>query len=316
MTPIPVLADNLPPSLIEMLGPGIEILNWDAATSSDVLARAVGIITYGHPTVDGPLLDRAPQVKIVSNHGVGVDHIDVAACEAHGVPVGNTPGCLDASTADMTMALLLSSARNVVCGDKFARSPEFTHYDPSYMIGREVTGATLGIIGLGRIGKQVAKRARGFEMKLLYHNRRRDEEAEREFGAEYRSLDQLLTECDFITLNCPLTAETRGMIGPKQFSRMKPNGVLINMARGPVVDHEALYDALVNRRIGGAAVDVTDPEPLPRNHPLLSLSNLVITPHLGSASDRTRRRMQEMTVENLRAGLASLPLPYRVRPAR
>lgn len=313
---IPIMADNLPPSLIEMLGAGIEILDWDVGPNSASLGRAVGIITYGHPTVNGPLLDRAPQVKIVSNHGVGVDHIDVAACEARGIPVGNTPGCLDASTADMTMALLLAAARNVVIGDKYARSPEFTHYDPSYMIGLEVSGSTLGIIGLGRIGKQVAKRALGFDMKLLYHNRKRDEAAERDLGVAYRSLDDLLSESDFVALNCPLTAETRHLIGPRQLARMKPTSVLINMSRGPVVDHEALHDALVNRRIGGAAVDVTDPEPLPRNHPLLSLDNLVITPHLGSASNRTRRRMQEMTVENLLAGLNGLPLPYRVRPGR
>ena len=310
----PIMADNLPPSLHEMLGTEIEILDWDTSQNSPALSRAVGIITYGHPIVDGPLLDRAPHVKVVSNHGVGVDHIDVAACEARGIPVGNTPGCLDASTADMTMALLLACARNVVIGDSYARGPEFTHYDPSFMIGLEVSGATLGIIGLGRIGKQVARRARGFDMKLLYHNRRRDESAERELGIEFRSLDELLGESDFVALNCPLTDETRNLIGRSQFERMKPRGVLINMARGPVVDHDALYEALVQQKIGGAAVDVTDPEPLPRNHQLLSLKNLVITPHLGSASDRTRKRMQEMTVENLVAGLSGSPLPYRVRP--
>lgn len=316
MTKTLVMADNLPPSLLAMLGDGIEILDWDAGPDSESLTRAVGVITYGHPLVDGPLLERMPHVKVVSNHGVGVDHIDVAACEAHGVPVGNTPGCLDGSTADMTMALLLACARNVVIGDAYARSPEFTHYDPSFMIGREVSGTTLGIIGLGRIGRQVAKRARGFDMRLLYHNRRRDETAERELGVEFRPLDDLLAASDFVSLNCPLTAETRHLIGAAQLARMKPTGVLINMARGPVVDHRALYEALVQQRIGGAAVDVTDPEPLPRDHPLLSLKNLVITPHLGSASDRTRQRMQEMTVENLFAGLHGLPLPYRVRPAR
>lgn len=316
MPPIPVMADSLPVSIVKMLGDGIELLDWDTGANSASLTKAVGIVTYGHPTVNGPILDRAPHVKVVSNFGVGVDHIDLAACEARGIPVGNTPGCLDASTADMTMALLLSAARLVVVGDQYARSPEFTHYDPSYMIGLEVSGATLGIIGLGRIGKQVAKRARGFDMKILYHNRRRDEAAERELGVQYRSLIELLSDSDFVALNCPLTAETRHLIGPAQLALMKPTGVLINMARGPVVDHEALYAALKSRQIGGAAVDVTDPEPLPRDHPLLSLKNLVITPHLGSASDRTRRRMAEMTVENLLSGLNDSPLPYRVRPNR
>lgn len=316
MAKIPVLADNLPPSLTAMLGDGIEVIEWNDAVKNAALSRVVGVITYGHPRVDGPLMDRMPQLKVISNHGVGVDHIDVAAAEARGIPVGNTPGCLDASTADMTFALLLAFARNVVIGDRYARSPDFTHYDPSYLIGFEVSGTTLGIVGLGRIGRQVAQRAKGFNMRILYHNRKRNEEAERELGVEYRPLDDLLSESDFVTLNCPLTEQTRHLIGRKQLARMRPTGVLVNMARGPVVDHDALYEALVQRRIGGAAVDVTDPEPLPRDHPLLTLDNLVITPHLGSASDRTRRRMQEMTVENLLAGLNGLPLPYRVRPGR
>ncbi len=314
--PIPIMADTLPPSLIAMLGDDIEILDWDTRPNSPALPRIAGILTYGHPLVDGALLDRCPQVKVVSNFGVGVDHIDVAACESRSIPVGNTPGCLDASTADMTLALLLAAGRNVVRGDRYAKSPEFTHYDPSFMIGREVTGATLGIVGLGRIGKQVARRAAGFDMRIIYHNRRRDEAAERELGVEYRSFDALLTESDFVALNCPLTPETRGLMGPAQFARMKPNGILINMARGPVVNHEALHKALTTGQIAAAAMDVTDPEPLPRNHPLLALPNLIITPHLGSASDRTRRRMAEMTAENLLAGLKGSPLPYRVRLTR
>jgi glyoxylate reductase len=309
------MADDLPPSMVQMLGGEMEVLNWDVSPGSVALERAQALITYGHPRVDGPLLDRAPQVKVVSNHGVGVDHIDVAACEARGIPVGNTPGVLDQATADMTFALLLAAARNVVCGDGFARSPAFTHYDPSFMIGKEVSGSTIGIIGFGRIGQQVAKRARGFDMQILYHSRRRQPEAEAVLGAEYRSLDDLLAESDFVTLNCPLTPETQNLIGTAQLQRMKPNAVLVNLARGGVVDHQALWEALTKGTIAAAAVDVTEPEPLPRDHPLLSVPNLVITPHLGSASDRTRRKMQEMTVENLWAGLRGRPLPYRVRPA-
>lgn len=308
----PVMADGLPPSLREMLGPGIEILEWDDSPSSPALARAVAFITYGHPRVDGPLMDRAPNLKMISNHGVGVDHIDCAAAKSRGILVGNTPGCLDAATADMTMALLLSVARNVVCGDKFARSAAFTHYDPAFMIGYEVSGSTLGIIGLGRIGKQVAKRARAFDMKILYHNRHRDEAAEAELGVEYRSLDGLLSESDFVTLNCPLTAETTNMIGRRELGLMKSTGILVNVARGAVVDHDALLAALKSKRIAAAAVDVTAPEPLPRDHPLLALDNLVIAPHLGSASNRTRRRMEEMTVQNLNAALSGQPLPWRV----
>ncbi len=313
MSPFPVMGDGLPPALVDLLGPEIEVLPWDTSSHSTALTRAVGIITYGHPLVDGPLMDRIPHLKVISNHGVGVDHIDVAAAEARGIPVGNTPGCLDAATADMTMALLLAAARNVVVGDRFARGPEFKHYDPAILIGQEVTGSTLGIIGLGRIGKQVARRARGFDMPVLYHNRRRDLAAEAELGVAYATFDDLLSRSDFISLNCPLTPETTGLISAPQFARMKAGAILINISRGPVVDGEALYEALTSRRIAAAAIDVTAPEPLPRDHKLLSLDNLVITPHLGSASNRTRQRMIEMTVENLHAGLHGRDLPYRVR---
>jgi glyoxylate reductase len=309
---IPIMGDGLPEALREMLGPEFEILDWDDSAHSQALANAVAFVTYGHPRVDGPLMDRAPNLKVISNHGVGVDHIDVAAARQRYIPVGNTPGCLDAATADMTMALMLATARNVVVGDRFARSPEFTHYDPSQMIGYEVSGSKLGIIGLGRIGRQVARRASAFEMTILYHNRRRDQSAERELGVTYASLDDLLRQSDFVSLNCPLTSETTNLIGTRELALMKPTGILLNIARGPVVDHDALYAALNSRRIAGAGLDVTAPEPLPRDHPLLGLSNIVITPHLGSASNRTRRRMMEMTVENLRAGLEGRPLSWAV----
>jgi glyoxylate reductase len=309
------MGDGLPPPLLEALGPAIEVLAWDVGPASDSLARAEGLITYGHPIVDGPIMDRAPRLKVISNHGVGVDHIDLAAAEARRIPVGNTPGCLDASTADMTMALLLAAARNVVVGDRFARGPAFTHYDPAILIGQEVTGSTLGIIGMGRIGKQVARRARGFDMRVVYHNRRRERAAEAELGVTYLPFGELLAGSDFISLNCPLTAETTGLISTAEFEQMQRSAILINISRGPVVDPEALYRALASRRIAAAAIDVTFPEPLPRDHALLSLENLIITPHLGSASNRTRRRMIEMTVENLRAGLQGAALPYRIRPA-
>lgn len=310
---IPIMGDDLPGTMLAMLGDDYEVFPWDVSPENPALSIVQGLITYGHPRVDGPLLDRCPAVKIVSNHGVGVDHIDVPACAARQVLVGNTPGCLDASTADMTLALLLAAARNVVIGDAFARSPGFTHYDPSNMIGREVTGSTLGIIGLGRIGRQVARRARGFDMRVLYYGRTRQVAAEQTLNAEYAPLDRLLAESDFVTLNCPLTAETTGLIGAAQLAQMKRSAILVNMARGGVVDHAALHHALTHGVIAAAALDVTEPEPLPRNHPLLKLPNLVIAPHLGSASDKTRKRMQEMTVENLRAGLHGDPLPYAVR---
>ena len=308
----PIMGDGLPPALREMLGPEVEILDWDESRTSPTLAKVLGIITYGHPRVDGALMDCVPNLKVISNHGVGVDHIDVPAARARKIPVGNTPGCLDASTADMTMALMLATARNVVVGDRFARSPEFTHYDPSQWIGYEVSGSTLGIIGLGRIGRQVAKRARAFDMKVIYHNRNRDEQAERELGVTHVPFDELLRQSDFVSLNCPLTPETTNLIGRRELGLMKPTGILLNLARGPVINHDALFEALSSRQIAAAGLDVTAPEPLPRDHPLLGLSNVVITPHLGSASDRTRNRMMQMTVENLRAGLRGDPLPWAV----
>lgn len=272
-----------------------------------------GIYTYGHIPIDGKLLERLPNLLVVSNFGVGVDHVDVEACEARGVAVGNTPGAVDGVTADMTMALLLAAARNIVSGDQFARSPGFTHYDPSNLPGLEVHGSTLGIIGMGRIGKEVARRARGFDMRVLYHNRNRDPEAEETLGVEYADLATLLEEAHFVSLNVPLTEETEGLIGEQQLRAMRGDAILINVARGPVVDPDALHAALSEGWIAGAALDVTEPEPLPRDHPLLGLTNLVLTPHLGSATLRSRLRMGEMARDNLVAGLEERPLPNRVR---
>ena len=308
----PIMGDGLPPALREMLGPEFDILEWDESPDSATLAKVLGIITYGHLRVDGALMDRVPNLKVISNFGVGVDHIDVPAAKARKIPVGNTPGCLDASTADMTMALMLATARNVVVGDRFARSPEFTHYDPSQWIGFEVSGSTLGIVGMGRIGRQVARRALAFDMKVVYHNRNRDEQAERELGVTHVPFDELLRQSDFVSLNCPLTPETTNLISKRELGLMKPTAILLNLARGPVVDHDALFAALSIRQIAAAGLDVTAPEPLPRDHPLLGLTIVVITPHLVSASDRTRHRMMQMTVENLRAGLKGDPLPWAV----
>ena len=307
-----ILGDNLPPQLLDMLGDDFTVVEWSGDPDDAALSPCVGIIAFSHPTADGPLMDRMPNLKVISNHGVGVDHIDVAAAESRGIPVGNTPGCLDASTADMTMALMLAVARNVVVGDHFARGPEFTFHDPSILIGQEVTGSTLGIVGMGRIGTEVARRARGFDMKILYHNRNRRPEVEQELGVEYCGFDDLLRESDFVALNCPLTPETTGLISTPQLQQMKSSAILLNMARGPVVDTDALVEALQNGEITAAGLDVTDPEPLPRDHPLLSLENVIVLPHLGSASNRTRQRMTEMTVENLNAGLAGERLPYPV----
>jgi glyoxylate reductase len=310
-----VLADvALPDEILSMIGADADIQVWPGyeAGHAAALGEAAGLFTYGHPRVDGALMDRMPHLKVVSNFGVGVDHIDLAAARERGIPVGNTPNVLDGATADMTFALLLAAARNLAVGDRFARGPEFTHYDPSILLGYDVHGATIGIVGMGNIGRQVARRARGFDMRVLYHNRRRDERAEAELGATYASLPELLGQADFVTLNVPLTPETRDMIGAAELAQMKPSAFLINAARGGVVDHAALLEALERRQIAGAALDVTEPEPLPRDHRLLRLDNLVIAPHLGSATRQTRRAMAQLSVDNLKAGLAGRELPRRI----
>jgi glyoxylate reductase len=310
-----VLADEpLPDEILSPLSADCTIHVWprDASELAPLLLAAEGLFTYGHPRVDGALMDRMPRLQVISNFGVGVDHIDLDAARQRGIPVGNTPGILDGATADLTFALLLAAARNVVVGDRYARSDAFTHYDPRLLLGQEVHGATLGIVGMGGIGRQVARRARGFDMTILYHNRRRDPQAEAELGVTYATLPELLQRADFVTLNVPLTAETRLMIGREQLGLMKPTAVLINAARGGVVDHAALLEALQEHRIAGAALDVTEPEPLPRDHPLLKLDTVVIAPHLGSATHQTRRRMAELSVANLRAGLRGDVLLSRV----
>lgn len=311
MSNLPRVLADLPVSadVLEFCAGRVELVPWGGNRHG-----VVGVYTYGHPTVDADVLDALPAVQVVSNCGVGVDHIDVAAATARGIPVGNTPGVLNGATADLAFALLLAAGRRLVEGDRYARGPDFHHFDPSFMLGREVHGSTIGIIGMGRIGEQIAHRARGFGMTILYCNRRRNEAAEITLGAKYVGLADLLARADYVVLAVPLTAETRGLLGAAELARMKPTASLVNVARGAVVDVAALTTALVERRIHAAALDVTDPEPLPRDHPILALPNVIITPHLGSASVETRRRMAELSVENLLLGLAGHPLRHRVQP--
>ncbi|MCA9178725.1 MAG: D-glycerate dehydrogenase [Planctomycetales bacterium] len=306
-----VVADGpLDATVTELLGGRVELLPWSVALEG---GAADGVYTYGHPTLNGEMLDRMPGVRVISNYGVGVDHISIADAAAREIPVGNTPGILNGATADMGFALLLAAARRIVAGDQYARGPEFTAYDPGYMLGQEVHGAHLGIVGMGRIGEQVARRAAGFDMRVSYHNRRRREDIEQSLGVHYLPLDELLAEVDYLMLCVPLTEATTGMIGAAELQRMKPTAIVVNIARGPVIDTAAITEALQSRRIYAAGLDVTDPEPLPRDHPLLRLDNVVIAPHLGSATEQTRRRMAEMSVENLMRGLRGEPLLNRVQ---
>ena len=302
-----------PDFLAAVFTPVCELVPWETLSAGPGEREQVtGILSYSHTPVGDAELDRLPRLAVVSNYGVGVDHIDVPAVTGRGVPVGNTPGVVDGATADLAMALLLAVARNVVTGDAFARGPGYVDSDPGRMLGRDVFGATLGLVGLGRIGREMARRARGFGMTLLYTQRHRDEEAEAELGARYASMADLLAQSDFVSLHVPLTAETRGLIGEKELRSMKETAFLVNTARGAVVDPDALLQALGEGRIAGAAVDVTEPEPLPRDHPLLRQPNLVLTPHRGTGTVQTRERMARMALENLQAGLGGRPLPYPV----
>jgi glyoxylate reductase len=306
---------NTPPSeqIIAMLGDECTVNLWRGAdTDPTLLNQAEGFFCYGHPKITGAIMDTMPRLRIISNLGVGVDHINLDDARARGIPVGNTPNLVDGATADMTFTLLMAAARNLIIGEHYARSADFTYYDPNILHGYDIHGATLGIIGLGNIGRQVARRAQGFDMQVIYHNRKPNPQAEAELGVTYATLPDLLRQADFVTLNVPLTPETRGMIGREQLKLMKPSAILVNVARGGVIDHAALVEALREKWIYAAALDVTEPEPLPRDHPLLKMENLVIAPHLGSATRQTRRNMAQRAIDNLKAGLKGEPLPSRI----
>jgi len=307
----------IPEKAVELIRESCQIDMWEGDEPPPIRERVAdihGLLTYGHEGVTAAIIDAGKELKVISNMGVGYNHIDVAAATKRGIAVGNTPGILDDTTADMTFALLLAAARNVVKGFDYVRSGRWKVYDPNILWGHDVHHATLGIIGLGRIGSAVARRALGFGMRILYHNRHRRPDLEKELGAEHRPLPELLSESDFVTLHVPLTAETHNLIGAKELWLMKPTTILVNVARGPVVDSKALYEALKEGWIAGAGLDVTDPEPTPPDDPLLSLENVVIAPHLGSATVGTRTKMAMMAASNLLAGLRGEKPPYMVNP--
>jgi glyoxylate reductase len=299
----PVMADRpLPERIVQSLRGQVKWVEWtDCPTAIEQEVEA--ILTYGQPGVTGPMIDALPNLRVISNHGVGVDHIDVQAARRRGIPVGNTPGVLDGAVADLAFALLLATARRLLESIRLAADPPATASNPSQLVGQDVHGATLGIVGMGRIGREIAHRARGFRMKVVYHNRRRDETAEQDLGVAYRDLSALLEESDFVVLVVPLTDQTQGLIRAPQLLRMKQTAVLINVSRGQVVDTADLVAALVSGQIAAAGLDVTDPEPLPCDHPLLTMPNVVVTSHIGSATVQTRARMADLTIENLLLGL-------------
>ena len=291
---------------------------WDEEMppTRDVLLEKVrgvdGLLSMLTDRVDAELLDAAgPQLKVVSNHAVGFDNIVVPDATARGIPIGNTPGILTDATADIAFALLLTAARRIVESEKYIREGKWKTWHPSMLLGMDLAGKTLGIVGFGRIGRAVAKRAVGFGMRIIYYS----PGAESEFGAiKMNSLDELLHESDFVSIHTPLNDSTRHMVNADFLSKMKPNAVFINTSRGPVVDQAALYEALKAKQIFAAGLDVTNPEPLPLTSPLLTLDNCVIVPHIGSASERTRDDMARLAAENLIAGLKGERLPHCVNP--
>lgn len=318
--PLVLLSHPLPPDWISSLQGRVRLLVGPAEPPGfaphllEQIGEAEGILCLLTDAIDQPLLDSAPRLRVVSNMAVGFDNIDTAACTRRGIPVGNTPGVLTDATADLTMALLLSAARGLPKAAMDARDGFWRTWTPTGWLGADLRGATLGIVGMGKIGKAVAERARGFGLNLVYTDSKQNPEIEAAYSAQFRSLDDLLRESDFVSLHCPLTVKTRGLIDETVLQKMKRSAVLVNTARGPIVLNDALIRALREGWIAAAALDVTDPEPLPTDHPLYDLPNCLIVPHIGSATRGTRRRMAEMACENLLAGLEGEKLPNHVNP--
>lgn len=321
MKPRIFVTRRIPEKGLEMLRPQAEVEVWPDALPPDypvLVERVQGIdalLCMLTDRIDGNLMDAAgSRLKVISQFAVGVDNIDTAAATERGIPVGNTPGVLTDTTADLAWALLMAAARRVAESDRFVRAGKWKTWASIGFLGQDIAGATLGIVGFGRIGRAVAERARGFGMRILYHSRRRHPEAERKVNAEFVGLDTLLRESDFVSLHTNLSEDTRHLMNEANFKKMKPGSVLINTARGPIVDSGALYRALSSGTIAYAALDVTEPEPLRPDDPLLALDNIVLCPHIGSASHKTRSRMSAMAAENLIAGLNGKRLPHCANP--
>jgi glyoxylate reductase len=267
------------------------------------VAECDGLLSLLTDPVDAELVEAAPRLRAISNYAVGVDNVDVEAATARGIPVGHTPDVLTDSTADLAVALMLGIARRIVEGERIVRAGEWSTWSPTWMLGRDLHSSTVGIVGGGRIGSAVARRLEGFGCVVLVAGR-----------SGPTPLPELLERSDFVSIHVPLSDATRGMFGEPELRAMKETAYLVNTARGPIVDQEALAKALHEGWIGGAALDVTDPEPLPPDDPLLKAPNLLVIPHLGSATERTRGAMADLAVANLRAALAGERMPHCVNP--
>ena len=291
---------------------------WFPPPREELLARSAGrdaLLTMVSDRVDGPLMDGAPGLVVVSNMATGLDNVDVAEATRRGVLVGRTPGVLDATCAEFTIALLLASARRVLEGDRFVRAGQWETWHPKQMVGRDLFDSTLGIIGLGNIGLEVAIRARALGMRVIYYQRHRRPDEEERLGLEYLpSMEAVLAAADFVSLHVPLTSETHHLIGAAELRAMQRHAVLVNTTRGAVVDQRALYEALREEVIAAAALDVTEVEPIPMDDPILTLPNVVIAPHIASASQGSRARMADLAARNLLAALNGEPMPACANP--
>jgi len=279
-----------------------------------MITDADGLYCMLTDTIDGAVLDAAPRLRVVSTMAVGVDHIDLAACTAGGIPVGHTPDVLNETTADTAFALLMAAARRLGEGRDYVRAGKWRRWEPELLLGNDVYSSTLGIVGLGRVGQAIARRGLGFGMRVVYSSRHRQREVETELGVVYRGLDDLLAESDHVVIATPLTPDTKHLIDAGALARMRPTATLVNISRGGTVDSGALVDALQSGQIAAAGLDVTDPEPIPADHPLVGLDNCFIIPHLGSSSRRTREAMANLAAANLLAGLRGDRLPACANP--
>lgn len=322
MRPKVFITRQLPQPALDLILPECEIEMWtdELPPPRSVLLDKVrdvdGLLSLLTDKIDAPLMDNAPRLKVISNCAVGYDNIDVPAATQRGIAVGNTPGVLTETTADFAFALLLTAARRVVEAERYTRAGKWKTWGLTVLLGQDVFGATLGLVGLGRIGTAVAKRARGFEMRVLYYDLQRRPDLEAQLGIAYADLDTVVRQADFLSIHTPLTETTRHLINADALGKMKKTAILINTARGAVVDQAALYTALREGWIAGAALDVTDPEPIALDDPLLTLDNCIITPHIASASVATRTKVAVMAAHNLLAGVRGEPLPNPVNVVR
>jgi glyoxylate reductase len=279
------------------------------------VAGCDGLVSLLTDKIDAALMDAASRLKVVSNYAVGFNNVDIPAATARGIAVGNTPGVLTDATADMAFCLLIAAARRIVEGHQYTLSGRWKTWEPLGHLGQDLVGRTLGIVGMGRIGYALARRCHaGWDMKILYYDVYKNDKAEKDLGARQVDFDTLLRDSDFVSVHTDLNEKTKGMFGAAQFARMKRSAVFINSARGPLVDQKALFTALKNGTIFAAGLDVTDPEPPAPDDPLLQLPNVVIAPHIASATIQTRNAMAEICANNLLAGLAGQKLPCWVNP--